>query len=94
MSTCESQTGRINEYGVENRNVRSNANAKSHLPDVIEISMWDSFEFFKLSHFIEHLMQVELRAQEVQSSVAVRLSGTEEKDRENRERLRVYILIG
>lgn len=41
--------------------------------------MWDPFEFFKLSHFIEHLMQVKLRAQEVQSSVAVRLSGTREK---------------
>lgn len=41
--------------------------------------MWDRLEFFKLSHFIEHLVQVELRAQEVQSSVAVCLSGAREK---------------
>lgn len=68
----------------------SGINTKSHLPDVVEISMWDPFEFFQLSHFIEHLMQVELRAQEVQSSVAVRLPGT--RDQRNRERVFLVLI--
>lgn len=55
---------------------------RSHLPDVIKIAMWDAFELFELGHFIEHLVQVELRAQEVQPSVAVRLSGTRGTDRQ------------
>ena len=43
----------------------------TNLPDVIEVSVRNTFQLLQLSHLIQHLMQIELGGHEVQSSVAV-----------------------
>ena len=45
----------------------------SDLSDVVEVSVWDFLQLLQLSHLIQHLMEIELRLQEVQPPVAVGL---------------------
>lgn len=41
------------------------------LSDVVEVSVWNTFQLLQLRHFIHHFMQVKLGSQEIQPSVAV-----------------------
>lgn len=45
-----------------------------YLPDVVEVSVGNTLELLQLGHLIHHLVEVELRGQEVQPAMAVGLS--------------------
>jgi hypothetical protein len=52
----------------------SGSGGGSDLSDVVKVSVWDLLQLLQFSHLIQHLMEMELRLQEVQPSVAVGLS--------------------
>ena len=52
----------------------SGSDGGSNLSDVVKVSVWDFLQLLQLSHLIQHLMEVELGHQEVQSPVAVGFS--------------------